>query len=183
MSPTAGGLALHGGCWWKEADMAKRSSAKHWRIGALLGIGVTIGVWLAVDLARQAPDAESRAEVAPADDPSPPAQEPEALPAPDLRIAEGGRLSIDAASLRDAEVLALGLALTDEARGDGPLPARVVSVDGRRLEIIAAPVAGRDSGLRLEIEANWLKPGRYMIEISTAENTPLPLRRYVLEVQ
>ena len=104
-------------------------------------------------------------------------------PAPALRIAENGRLSIDAASLRDDEVLTLGLALADEARGSEALSVRVVSLDGRRIETTAAPEAGSGSGLRLELEAEWLRLGSYMIEVTTAEKIPLHLRRYVLEVQ
>lgn len=40
--------------------------------------------------------------------------------APAQRIPERGRLSIDADSLRDGDVLALGLALPDPARGEEP---------------------------------------------------------------
>jgi hypothetical protein len=114
------------------------------------------------------------------DAPSPAPSGP-ALPA--HRIAEGGRLTIDAESLRDGEVLALGLALADEARGSEPLSVRVVSVDGRRIETTAVPAAGRGSGLRLELDPRWLVPGRYMVEVTTTEKIPLHLRRYVLEVQ
>jgi hypothetical protein len=59
----------------------------------------------------------------------------------------------------------------------------IVSLDGRRIETTAAPEAGSGSGLRLELEAEWLRPGSYMIEVTTAEKIPLHLRRYVLEVQ
>ena len=101
--------------------------------------------------------------------------------APANRITEGGRLSIDATSLRDGDVLALGLGLPEEAQGEEPLSVRVVSVDGRRLETTAVPAAGSESGLRLEIDPEWLAPGRYMIEVRTAEKTHFPIRRYVLE--
>ncbi len=110
------------------------------------------------------------------------ASEPSGRRAPALRIAEGGRISIDAASLRDGEVLTLELALSDEAMGSEPLPVRVVSVDGRRIETTAAPAAGSGSALHLELEAEWLRPGRYMIQVTTVEKSPLQLRRYVIEV-
>ena len=98
------------------------------------------------------------------------------------RIAEGGRLLTNAASLRDGDVLAVGLGLSDEARGEKPLAVRIVSSDGRRTETTAAPVVGSGSGLRLEIDPEWLTSGSYMIEVRTAEKTHFPLRRYVLEV-
>ncbi len=173
--------------------MAERSSGNRWLIVAFAAIGVAIGVWLAMDREHQALDAGGGAAVAQSDEPdtavrepsgSPaPASEPSGPLAPTLRIAEGGRISIDAASLRDGKVLVLGLALADEARGSEPLSVRVVSVDGRRVETTAAPAAGSGSGLRLELEPEWLRPGRYMIEVTTAEKIPLHLRRYVLEVQ
>ncbi len=163
--------------------MAERSSGDRWLIVAFAAIGVAIGVWLAMDRAQPAPDARGETSVAPSDEPGALAPEPSGPPAPALRIAESGRISIDAASLRDGEVLALELALADEARGSEPLSVRVVSLDGRRIETTAAPAAGSGSGLRLELESEWLRPGRYMIEVTTAEKIPLHLRRYVLEIR
>ena len=146
-------------------------------------IAVAIGVWLTMDLEHRAPDPGAGAAVAPSEEPGAQAPEPSGPPPSALRIAESQRISIDLASLRDGEVLALGLALADEARGSEPLPVRVVSLDGRRIETTAAPAAGSGSGLRLELEPEWLRPGRYMIEVTTAEKIPLHLRRYVLEVR
>ena len=55
-------------------------------------------------------------------------------------------------------------------------------MDGRRIETHAAPIAGSGNGLRLELDPEWLTPGRYMIEVRTVEKSHFPLRRYVLEV-
>jgi hypothetical protein len=128
------------------------------------------------------PDAGRGAAIAPSEELGAPPGELSSPRAPALRIAESGRISIDAASLPDGEVLALGLALADEARGSEPLSVRVVSIDGRRIETTAVPAAGSGSGLRLELETEWLRPGRYMIEVTTAEKIPLHLRRYVIEI-
>lgn len=166
--------------------MAERSSRSRVLVAACAAAGVAIGVWLVMDRERQAPSAvgdphaEPVAPIAPESGSVPVARGPAA---PAHRIAEGGRLAIDAASLRDGEALALGLALGDEARGVEPLAVVIVSVDGRRIETTAVPVAGGGSGLRLELDPAWLVPGRYMIEVTTAEKIPLHLRRYVLEVE
>ena len=98
------------------------------------------------------------------------------------RIAEGGRLSIDPDSLPEGEVLALELAMPDEARGVEPLAVKITSIDGRQIEAIGVPAAGSGTGLRFEIDPTWLKPGRYLIEVRTVEKVHFPLRRYVLEV-
>jgi hypothetical protein len=180
--------------------MTKSSWANRWQVVACVGIAVAIGVWFVVDPGREAPEAESRAEAGLGAPPLGPGPQPAAatsapptdsssdpvgsvpLAAPAVRIAEGGRLSSDATSLRDGEVLALGLGLADEARGEEPLAVRIASVGGRRLETTAAPARGSGSGLRLEIDPEWLTPGRYMIEVTTAEESHFPIRRYVLEV-
>ena len=103
--------------------------------------------------------------------------------APSARIPEHGRLTLDAASLSAVDVAVLELALPPEAKGSEPLTAVVVSVDGRRIETRAMPLAGDAGGVRLELDPAWLRPGRYMIHVTTAEQTPLHFRRYVLDVQ
>lgn len=112
----------------------------------------------------------------------------ESSPTPDPvdsvpRIAEHGRLSLDVDELPEEGPLALILDLPDEARTGGPRSVRVVSVDGRRIDTTASPVAGTGTGVRLEIDSDFLSRGLYMIEIDTAEPTALHLRRYVLEMQ
>jgi hypothetical protein len=105
-----------------------------------------------------------------------------AVRAPAQRIPENGRLRVERDALREGEVLALGLDLPDDARGEGPRPLKVVDVEGRVLETSALPVAGPGTGLRLEIDPGWLRPGLYLIQVQTAERQPLALQRYVLEV-
>jgi hypothetical protein len=150
-------------------------------------------VWLALDPGSRTPpeapvptpasETDSSTPVTPSEAPEPIGPEPTGPPAPALRIPEGGRLSLEAASLPEGEPLALGLDLGDEARGATPRPVVIVSTDGRRSEAFAVPTAGRGSGVRLELEPGFLAPGRYMLQVTTAEKIPLHFRRYVLEVQ
>jgi hypothetical protein len=162
-------------------------------IAGLLALAVALAVYWA--LARglggpggpQAPPAPEPA-ASRAADPAVPAAPPEApaptrgVRAPAERIADQGRLRVTREALREGDVLALGLALPDALRGDGPRPVKVVDVTGRVLEASALPVDGSGSGLRLEIDPEWLRPGRYMIQVETEGGAPLRLRRYVLEV-
>jgi hypothetical protein len=102
---------------------------------------------------------------------------------PAIRIAEHGRLSLDAETLPTEGPLTLVLDLPDEARGDGPRSVRIVSTDGRRIDTTASSLDGSGTGIQLNIESGFLSPGLYMIEIDTAESTPLQIRRYVLELK
>lgn len=177
--------------------MVGRSSTNRWLIVALSGVGLAIGAWFALGPEQRSPDPRSGATGLPVNDSSLASSDannssevsdmslggPLDLPTSDHRISESGRLMIEAETLREGDVLTLGLALADAARGDEPLAVRVVSVDGRVLDITAVPMDGKGSGVRLAIDADWLWPGNYMIQVKTIEQTQFPLRRYVLEVR
>lgn len=122
------------------------------------------------------------ASVSPADPPESTGETPR-VRAPAVYVADKGRLSVTREALRDGPFLVLGLDLPDDARGEGPLPVKLVDARGRVLELAADPVDGAGSGLRLEIHPEWLRPGQYMIQVETAEAKPLSLRRYVLDVR
>jgi hypothetical protein len=102
---------------------------------------------------------------------------------PAIRIAEHGRLTLDAESIPSEGPLTLVLDLPDEARGDGLRTIRIVSTDGRRVETTTRSLEGPGTGVQLNIESGFLSRGLYMIEIDTVENTPLRIRRYVLELK
>ena len=161
---------------------APKNSTGRWVITGMLVAGAGAGLWLAL------PDSPRTAHETIADTASPQAGAAEtpgtpALPGhPASRISDGGRLRVDLDALREGEVMVLALDLPDEARGDGALHVKVVDVAGRLFETEATSIEGSGHGLRLEIDPEWLEPGRYMIQVETAENHPLALRRYVLEV-
>lgn len=168
--------------------MARGRSAGRW---VLVGTGVLVlgvALW---GLSRRSPPTPALGDAAPATKATAPAAPPvqataagpRSVPVPAQRIAENGRLSVPLEALRDGDVLALGLEMPDDARGEGARPVKVVDVEGRVLETTASAAAGPGTGLRLEIDPSWLRPGRYMIQVATAEQHPLALRRYVLEVR
>ena len=185
------------GRWELEVEMAELSSESRRRIIALCAVGLAIGAWVAMGSLQGAEDAEGRVTSDSASDSIPPdpatnsSSHAPAIssrarldhPAPDYRIAESGRLALEATSLPEGGVLALGLALAEEAGGVEPLAVRVVSVDGRVLDTTAVRTDAAGGDVQLEIDADWLQPGNYMIQIKTAEKVAFPLRRYVLEVR
>lgn len=168
--------------------MARRRSAGRW---VLVGTGVLVLGFALWGLNRTGSTPPSVPETAAAGKVAAPAELPAQAAAagppgarvPAQRIAEHGRLAVELSALRDGEVLALGLEMPDDARGRGVRPVKVVDVEGRVLETTAAAADGPGTGLRLEIDPDWLRPGRYMIQVETAEKQPLALRRYVLEVR
>jgi hypothetical protein len=160
-----------------------------WVVGAAAGLAAAglFTWWLwepgPAGFGRDGGGASSGATTSPVPDaPADAARSGAALPSLP-RIASGGRLSLAAGELPDSRPLALSLELEDDARIASGHEVRMVSEDGRRIELTATPQPGPGSGLRLEIQPDFLEPGRYMIQIETAETHPLGIRRYVLEIR
>ena len=97
-------------------------------------------------------------------------------------IASGATLVVPRADLADGATLALKLLMPPDALGPGPLPTRILAPDGRRIERSSSAEPSGD-GVRFEISAAWLSPGRYLIEVTTRDRSHFPLRRYALEVE
>ena len=126
---------------------------------------------------------------------NPPATTPAQAPAPAKapvsssdelerhHINRDERLLLDAHDVSGAESLHVTLEFPDAWRGETPRPVRVVSGDGRAIEVIASMEAAGEELIEVEIATSDLTPGPYMIEIKSAERTPLPLRRFVFEVR
>ncbi len=98
-------------------------------------------------------------------------------------IAQGERLFLDSAELSEAASLHVTLEFPDVWRGETPRPVRVVSGDGRAIDVIAAREIDGEQLFALEIDSSALTPGPYLIEIKSAERSPLQLRRFVFEVR
>ena len=147
--------------------------------GAAVVIIAVVALLALSDRSNETPESASGEAVQPVT-----AADPRPVRATSPRISENGRLSVSLQDLREGEALALDLEMPDEARGEGPRPVRVVDVERQRLmETTGAPASGAETCLQIEIAPDWLQPGRYMIEVDTAENRPLAIRRYVLELR
>jgi hypothetical protein len=160
---------------------------------AIGGVLFAAGAWLVLDM-EMGPEATSGARTpAPVGD----ASEPTAIAGPetgdratdrsrisrtDYRFPESGRLRIDSGMLTSGRQVTFGLALSDEELGGESLDARVIAVEGRAIDAVAVPLEGEAAGAGLALDADWLTPGTYLIQIRTKARTPLPLRRFVLEV-
>ncbi len=77
----------------------------------------------------------------------------------------------------------LGLMLPVPATRFEPLSAKIVDENGRTLDAKASVQGAAKQSATLEIETDWLSPGRYLIHLTTQELAALPLRRYPLEVR
>ena len=165
--------------------MAQSETEKRPWIPFLLGLGIVgLVIWLTLGLGGDSspradrPETSTTASVRGADDDS-----TTEVGVPALHIAAGGRLTLEEKDLPANGPLAIALELSDEARGMGPRTVRIASVEAGRLETEAVPLAGPGAGMRLEIDRAFLARGLYLIEVDVADQHPLSLRRYVLEVQ
>ena len=172
--------------------MPEQKSTNRWLIGGLCGAALAVGLWIAIAPIAPPDDLMLEGQHGPASDRgsdetgvsgSTRALVDPNLPRSNHKISESGRLTIDSASIGDVDELNLSLVLAKEARGDTPLSVRIVSVDGRVLDTSAHARDSADDSVQIGVDRNWLKPGRYMIQIKTTEKTALQLRRYVLEIE
>jgi hypothetical protein len=172
---------------------AARSASIFRRVAAGGAIAVAVAVGLRVFWSPVSPDNASsgaaeeslpRAAVA-SDPPTPPEAAPEP-PDPDLEglvLRSGATLEIARASLSSDEPVIVNLLLPEPSRTSEPLAVRVLAFDGRTLETRGALHEADRRSARFELQADWLSPGRYIIEMKTTERTHFPLRRYALEVR
>ena len=161
-------------------------SSSRLAVAGLVAVGVAVGLWLLLGDGTGTKDektgSDDAATTAGESLPTPPATPRPGARAPALRVTENGRLTTTLSELRDGDGYALGLDMPDAARGEGVRDVKVVDVRGRVLELKGEPVDGAGTGLRIDIDPGFLEPGRYMIQVMTAEATPLPVRRYVLQI-
>lgn len=161
---------------------------------ALLAVGLVLLARLGGEApAPDEPPAGPAASPAPTPEPAappPPTPEPTREPAPNPRVASGpgphaidsgATLVVDLAALGDVPRVALALRMPPEAIGDEPPPVRVVAPDGRLLH--GQGTLGEPDSVGFALDPTWLRPGRYLIEVKTAERSHFPLRRYAVEVR
>ena len=112
----------------------------------------------------------------------PPARAVDAPQAGEIGIVAGETIEIDSKSLEPGRPVVVRLDLGVPSRTDEPRPVRLLGPSGFVREGQGALGEGRGSA-RYEIDAAWLTPGRYVIEVKTTEQSHFPIRRYALEVR
>jgi hypothetical protein len=155
------------------------------RIAALVSVAAVVGFAAAQWLwPRSAPAPEPPAAAAPEPPPAaPPPATPVATQQGELRLTSGGRIAIEAAALEPGRPVVLLLDLGAPSRSDEPRPVRIASEDGRVLDAQGG-LEGERQDARVEVDPEFLsRPGRYLVEVRTTEQSPFPLRRYVIEVR
>lgn len=106
--------------------------------------------------------------------------EPEAIT---HHIAKQGRIEISAEEVSEMDALRITLEFPSAWQGESPSPIRVVAGDGRSIELLASKAIDEQELLVVALDTDELEPGPYMIEVRSAEATPLQLRRYVFEIR
>lgn len=90
---------------------------------------------------------------------------------------------VDLASVPEGAPVAFDLGVPAPPQDVPSLDVRVLSVDRRVFETVGAVASDDRTHASVEVEAGWLTPGRYLVEVKTTERSHFPLRRYVLEVR
>jgi len=149
-------------------------------------VAIAVGAWWVLRDSAEPPGGatarpDDREAATALEEPPPPPPVPD--PYEGRRIAAGGRFRIEADELPADEPIELALDVEDEARGEQARAVVIGSADGRRLETTAVPIPGPGLGVVVVVDPDFLRPGRYMIQMQTEEQHPLALRRYVLEVR
>jgi hypothetical protein len=104
-------------------------------------------------------------------------------PLDQLVLRAGEPLEIDSAALPAGGRVTLQLSLPIASTSDEPRPVRIL-VEGREpLETLGEHRAGDRKAASLEVDADWLRPGHYIVEVKTTELSHMPLRRYALDVR
>lgn len=101
---------------------------------------------------------------------------------PHYQLPESGRMTIEHSELPEGGEVTLALPLAANSMGDTPLPVRVVSVDGRVVDVVATQAFDDQPSVTVSLDPKWLTKGSYMIQLKTKEKSALALRRYVLIV-
>ena len=135
------------------------------------------------EVADAAPPDRAEVQAARSSDRAPVTYEKDVIGREDLTLLSGETLEIPADALPADRALELNLQLAEPSASSDPLAGRILS-EGRAPLHLSAAILGEDRRTaRVAIEANWLSPGRYVIEVQTTERTHFPLRRYAFEVR
>lgn len=158
-------------------------------LGLLLALGVAVGAWLwspsasGPVMAVPSPSSQSPQAAQAQKTPPTPLTPNEAIPAgADLSLREGAQLEVEVASLPADRPSVLHLRLSDEQTQDfGVKSAWLYREEADPLEISVTRTG--PNSMETQIPPGTLKPGRAIVELRTDEMTPLPLRRFALQVR
>jgi len=150
--------------------------------GMLLAVGVGYALLGHGDPDSAAPAVNGASEAAPA----PPA--PAETPAPTVppiathSIAPSGTLELDHATLPSSGPVRVSLELPHASSDAEPPPVQVFSEDSRVFET-QGRLDDTRSAATIDLEASWLRPGSYVVQMKTAEPSVMALRRYLIVVR
>lgn len=142
------------------------------------GVAFVAGMWFALGRYEGVQNANAVTATSPGGDALDPSRKSERKP--HFRLPDNGRITVQQSELPQGDEVILALPVAADSIGDAPLPARVVSVDGRVVDVVATKASGKQPGVTVSLDPTWLTQGSYMIQLETKEKSALALRRYVL---
>jgi hypothetical protein len=148
-----------------------------------LGVGVALHRDRAADTAATPADASAPEARPAAPAPAEPAPVAPVATSESHAVAAGETLQLDRASFPKSGPVRVSLGLPEMSADTEPRPVRVVSQpDHRILELPGALDSGRTAAT-IEMDADYLQPGTYLVEVQTTERSHFPLRRYFIIVR
>lgn len=167
--------------------MAQEGSSRRiglWIGGAVLVVGL-VALWALPESERSVPPGVPAPETAGVRSPEPgerndPPPRPVSLREGPLRLESGDVVEIDRRELTGDVPVAIELVLP---AGVGAQSGRIVTPGAGELRL-DDELAGQSDTVSLALPAAQLRePGRYLLEVRTDERSPLPLRRFAIEVR
>jgi hypothetical protein len=157
-----------------------------WRaflVGLLLALGIGYALRPTAQPGALPAASPTPTSAAPAAAPAPPA-DPTMARATGTPLAKaGGTLQIDRASFPASGPVRVSLELPVASADDSPRPVRLVSQPDHRILEINGAVGSDRSAATIDVDAGYLQPGTYLVEMKTTEASHFPLRRYFIVVR
>ena len=92
-------------------------------------------------------------------------------------------LALSRAEFPSAGPVSLSLSLAEPSADAAPRPVTVLSIKDQRVYTTEGHLDAERIVAAVEVPADFLEPGTYLVQMKTTERTPFPLRRYVVEVR
>lgn len=105
------------------------------------------------------------------------------ITSPSEPLAPFATLALSREKFPAAGPVSLNLRLPEPSTDAEPRPVTVLSIQDQRVYTTQGRLDEGRNVATIEVPADFLRPGNYLVQLKTTERTAFPLRRYVVEVR